>query len=119
MKHIDIARLGERAVLDKYVEKGFDVVETNWRFGIAGEVDVIVKKDSVLVFCEVKARTSHRVGISENINERKVERLRTLATSWCEIDHSKDGISEIRLDVASVQIEDGKVKEINILEDIN
>lgn len=117
LKHLDIARIGERAVLQKYVENGFDVVETNWRLGTVGEVDVIVKKGQTLVFCEVKSRTSQRFGYpEESITSTKLKRLKALASGWCNLIDCRN--LSVRLDAASVQIEQGKVSEIIIIENI-
>ncbi len=41
-----------------YMEKGYELVEKRWR-SQAGEIDLIVRSDDVLIFVEVKARKTH------------------------------------------------------------
>lgn len=42
-------------------EKGYKIIERNFRKGY-GEIDIIALKDNVLVFVEVKTRTSNNYG---------------------------------------------------------
>jgi putative endonuclease len=117
LKHLDVARLGERAVVQKYVDDGFEIIETNWRLGVIGEVDVIVQKDSTLVFCEVKSRTSIRFGYPEEaVGQNKLKRLKALSSAWCSLADCRN--LSVRLDVAAVQIQGGKVSEITVFEDV-
>ena len=53
-KHIVIGQLGEDIALGYLKNRGFDVIERNYRKKW-GEIDIICKKDSVLHFVEVKA----------------------------------------------------------------
>ncbi|MFV0292557.1 MAG: YraN family protein [Paracoccus sp. (in: a-proteobacteria)] len=47
-------QLAEVAVADRYREAGYNVVDMRWR-GQAGEIDIILRKDALFVFVEVKA----------------------------------------------------------------
>jgi Holliday junction resolvase-like predicted endonuclease len=70
-----LGRAGEDAAAAFYVRKGFTVVERNWRCS-AGEIDLIVRRGSLLVFCEVKTRSSVTRGLpSEAVDQRKQARL--------------------------------------------
>ena len=44
---------GENRAVDFLMQKGYEILFRNWRTR-TGEVDIIAKKDSVLVFVEVK-----------------------------------------------------------------
>ncbi len=49
----------------KHLQKmGFSIIERNYRYERA-EVDIIAKKNTLLVFVEVKARSNHRFGHPE------------------------------------------------------
>ena len=73
---------GEAAVAEWYTANGYQVVETNWRCR-QGELDLIVRKGRVLVFCEVKTRTSAAFGHpAEAVTPAKARRLRVLASRW-------------------------------------
>ncbi len=91
---------GEDAVAEWYRAAGFDVVARNWRVR-EGEIDLIVRRARVLVFCEVKTRRSDAFGIpAEAVTVRKQTRIRKLAARWLA---TNDGdASEVRFDVASV-----------------
>ncbi len=56
-----IAVKGEELATKFLREKGYEVIERNFRKGY-GEIDVICIKDKTLVFVEVKTRTSNAYG---------------------------------------------------------
>ena len=73
----------------------------NWRCA-AGEVDLILRSNDVVVFCEVKARASSEFGGPEGaVNWSKQRRLRTLAALWL-ADTRPPGAVSVRFDVAAV-----------------
>ncbi|MEZ5226002.1 MAG: YraN family protein [Acidimicrobiales bacterium] len=69
-----------------------------------GELDVIVKKGSLVVICEVKTRTSTRFGYGhEAVGWSKQQQVRKLATIWLhETASPHRGYVELRFDVADV-----------------
>src|SRR4051812_11843130 len=96
---------GEDLAADWYRAQGYVVVERNWRCR-QGELDLIVRQGRLVVFCEVKTRTSDLFGAPvEAITRDKQMRLRRLAARW--IDDAAFRPIEIRFDVASVM--DGTV----------
>lgn len=83
-----------------YRRRGYDVVARNWRFG-RGELDLVVCDGSVLVFCEVKTRSSDRFGTGlEAVTLDKQRRVRHLAAEFLAADGRWRG--PIRFDVASL-----------------
>ncbi len=91
---------GEEAVAAWYVERGYRVVDRNWRCR-AGELDLVVRRGGLVVFCEVKTRSSDAFGLpSEAVGRAKQQRIRLLAARW--LDESPSPAAEIRFDVASV-----------------
>jgi putative endonuclease len=91
---------GEGAVAAWYQERGYRVVDRNWRCKV-GELDLVVRRGGLVVFCEVKTRSSDAFGLpAEAVNRQKQQRIRILAARW--LDESPSPASEIRFDVASV-----------------
>lgn len=77
-----LGEAGERRAADWYRRNGYEVVERNWRCR-DGELDLIVRKARMLVFCEVKTRRSVAFGSpAEAITAAKRARLRRLAARW-------------------------------------
>ena len=55
------AREGEQLAAQYLVERGFEILAMNYRFG-RGEIDIIALDEEYTVFVEVKARWSDRYG---------------------------------------------------------
>lgn len=91
---------GERVAAQRLVEQGMVVVDRNWRCEL-GEVDLVLRDGDVLVFCEVKTRSSAAYGHPlEAVTPAKGERLRRLAVRWVE-EHGVDP-PDIRVDLVGV-----------------
>jgi putative endonuclease len=91
---------GEERAARWYEAHGYEVLDRNWRCR-NGELDLVVMKARVLVFCEVKARRSDAYGLpAEAVGRQKQQRIRVLAAKW--LDGASVRPREIRFDVASV-----------------
>lgn len=56
--------LGEE-LADKFLrQKGYKIITRNYHIR-GGEIDIIAKKDNILLFVEVKTRTNERFGLPE------------------------------------------------------
>ena len=96
-----LGRWGEDRAAAWYVERGWEVLDRNWR-GAGGEIDLVLRRDGTIVFCEVKTRSSTRYGTAaEAVDQRKQQRIRRLAVQWLRGAH--EGAGELRFDVACVQ----------------
>ncbi len=94
-------RHGEQLVAEWYQQGDWEVIERNWRCR-HGEVDLIVRRHDVLVFCEVKTRTSQRFGSgAEAVTWRKQQTLRSLAAAYL-AQRESGAFLEVRFDVAVV-----------------
>ena len=54
----EFGRRGEAIALAFYKENGYTILEKNWQSNHL-EVDIIVKNEEYIVFCEVKARSGN------------------------------------------------------------
>jgi putative endonuclease len=106
---------GEDAVARWYAGAGYDVVDRNWRCR-EGELDLVVARGAVLVFCEVKTRRTTTFGTpAEAVTFTKQRRLRTLATRWLAA-HPEVRARTLRFDVASVLAVRGTDPAIDVIE---
>jgi putative endonuclease len=91
---------GERFTLDLYRRRGFTLVAANWRCSL-GEIDLVLRRGDLLVFCEVKTRRGSRRGAGfEAVDQRKQRKVRALAEVFL-LTHGLGPVS-VRFDVASV-----------------
>lgn len=68
-------------------------------------MDLVVRRDALIVFCEVKTRASTAYGSGfEAVNQRKQVRLRRVAAAWLQAHRGDGGLAgvEVRFDVAAV-----------------
>jgi putative endonuclease len=109
---LERGRRGEDLAAAWYVARGYEVLDRNWRVA-GGELDIVVASDGVLVFCEVKARSSDRFGTpAEAVGPVKQRRLRELARRYLAAwppDRRRPSV--IRFDVAAVTGETVEVIE--------
>jgi putative endonuclease len=93
---------GERLAARWYDRHGFEIVERNWRCA-AGEIDLVCRRGTLLVVCEVKTRRSDRYGTAaEAVTPAKQRRLRRLAAAYLAGRTRPFAVREIRFDVATV-----------------
>lgn len=95
----DSGNWGERLVADDLHARGFSIRETQWRCRY-GELDIIAERDGVLVFVEVKLRSSVQYGQPrEFVTPAKQKRLRAAALLYLS---TRDPDLPARFDVAEV-----------------
>lgn len=93
-------RSGEEATARVYERRGYHLVERNWRCAL-GELDLIVRRDDLVVVCEVKTRSGLAFGGGyEAVTWSKRRRLRRLAEAFVAERDLRD--ARVRFDVASV-----------------
>ncbi len=65
----------EELVGKYFEENGYKIVEKNWQAG-RKEIDLIVQKENLLIFVEVKSASSKKFGHpSERVDKRKIKNL--------------------------------------------
>lgn len=108
-------KLGEQIAAEYLASKGYRILESNWRFGKA-EIDIIAMKAKVLVFIEVKTRTSENYGKPEDFVSEHQQQLITQAASiyMNQIDHQW----EVRFDIIGLLVtSEAKLIRLDHLED--
>jgi putative endonuclease len=113
-KHKETGINGESIASGFLLKKGYEIIHTNWRFENK-EVDIIALKGSLLVFIEVKTRTSYDFGFPEEaVNAKKQEHIKTVAQAFCE---ANTQYQDIRFDVISILMKKGADPDIVHFED--
>jgi putative endonuclease len=97
---------GEELAAGFLLQKGYRIVERNYRFERA-EIDLIARDGDELVFVEVKTRYSERYGTpEESVTPSKVEQLKKAAEGYLhehQISHQL-----CRFDVVAIRFVNGK-----------
>ncbi len=92
---------GERIAEKFLTEKGFRLIERNYRYG-RGEIDLIFDDKGILVFVEVKYRRSDTYGEPEDsITPRKRRQIRKVAEAYLWENEIKN--IECRFDVVAIK----------------
>lgn len=108
-----VGTLGEQAAASALEDQGYSILHRNYRCR-RGELDIICEKNGVLVFCEVKTRTSTHFGLPEEaVTIAKRRRLRRLALEYLQREGRR--ARALRFDVISVALSDGRVGELRHL----
>ncbi|MDD3890524.1 MAG: YraN family protein, partial [Syntrophomonadaceae bacterium] len=104
---------GETYAAEYLLRKGYKILCRNYRTRY-GEIDIICEKQRVIIFVEVKTRTSIKYGYPEEaITRKKMEHIKKVAMIYL---HSCDSAyKEIRFDVITILLND-KEKTINHIE---
>ncbi len=83
----EVGKLGEEIAVKFLKSKGYKILDRNFEKQVVslkfGEIDIIARKDGVIIFCEVKTLSSEK-GFSpeQRVNLKKVERIAKLAEIW-------------------------------------
>jgi len=94
-----IGKQGEEMAARFMEAKGYVVVERNFRSGRA-EIDLILQKDNLLVFAEVKLRKRTSYGMPEDaVDDRKAELILNAAENYI---YKKDWKGGVRFDIISI-----------------
>jgi putative endonuclease len=107
---IDKGKAGEDIAAAFLNARGYDIVERNHRNRM-GEIDLILKRKGVLIFVEVKTRTSTAYGLpQEAVTGIKQEKIRKTALAYMQDNGLED--AEIRFDVVAIMLENGSGSRI-------
>lgn len=118
----DKGKKAEKIAEKYFISKGFEIVGKNFKTK-TGEIDLIVKKDKLLVFVEVKSTFLPQFFIPEfKIDPLKQQRiLNTAKIFWLKNYKKFSKIKEIRFDVVIIDLKNEKLKhyESAFYEEVN
>ncbi|MFC1962811.1 YraN family protein [Chloroflexota bacterium] len=114
MRRKEIGSQGERIAQDFLKEKGYRLLDTNFR-SREGEIDIIARKGKCIVFIEVRTRSNQSFGTpEESITSTKKERLVRLALAYLQ-DHPSPS-SDWRIDMVAIELDGKKVTRVELIE---
>lgn len=100
----ELGKLGENLAADYLIQKGYKILARNY-YTRYGEIDIICKKDDILVLVEVKTRQNLNYGEpEESVTGRKISHIRKAATIY--LSQADVFYDEIRFDVISILIKE-------------
>lgn len=112
--HNDLGKKGELLAQEYLVQKGYKILDVNWRFQKA-EIDVIAQKNDILAIVEVKTRSSIVVEKPEDSVTPKKIKLLVLAAN--EYVLQKDLDVEVQFDIITVVKNKANSFDITHIED--
>lgn len=90
---------GERFAAAHFERLGFEIVQRNMRTP-AAEIDLIAENENLIVFCEVKSRTSVAFGHpSEAVDSKRLTRISAAIELW-----PNPAAKNIRVDVIAIAL---------------
>ena len=98
-----IGKIGEKLAADYLTDKGYYLLEQNFNV-VYGEIDLIALDGEIVVFVEVKTRTSDTFGSPEDsITSSKIEKMQNAALMWLQA--HPDAPDDWRMDVIAILID--------------
>src|SRR5574344_1083129 len=93
--------MGEKLAQEFLIKNGYEIIETNKHFSNLCEIDIIAKEKNVIVFVEVKTRSSDFCGNPlEAITKKKYDNIKTGVFSY--LKDTKVKHSAFRIDAISI-----------------
>jgi putative endonuclease len=112
-----VARFGEDIAANYLKKKGYQIIERNFRKGY-GEIDIVSIYNNILVFVEVKTRTTALYGGAiEAISYGKMQKL-TRTCEYYKMLHPKLPDS-MRIDAVLIDLIGNEAKNIEHIENIS
>ena len=106
MRRRETGMLGERLAAGYLRERGYEIVETNYRCR-EGEIDIVARHGGAIVFVEVRTRRGREFGTpEESITAAKRQRLRLTAARY--LAEHEDLPEEYRIDVVAIRMGAGR-----------
>ena len=97
--HNELGKEGEELAISFLKNKGYNILETNWRFDKA-EIDIIAQKNNVLAAVEVKTRSSLDFGLPQEFVKPK--KIKLIVKAINEFVEKYDLDVEVRFDIIAI-----------------
>ncbi|TDG37988.1 YraN family protein [Pedobacter changchengzhani] len=112
--HNDLGKKGELIAKNYLEENDYEVLDENWTHGKA-EVDLIVYKDRMIIFVEVKSRTSIAFGQPEEfVDLAKQKQMEHASLQYIELMNHQN---EIRFDIIAITFNKNNTYTLKHIED--
>jgi putative endonuclease len=112
--HNDLGSNGEQLAKQFLEKSGYEILDENWVFK-KSEIDLIVYKDSKIIFVEVKTRKNNNFAEPEDfVNLNKQKQMALAADEYIHLMNHQYGI---RFDVISILFDNVGKPVINHIED--
>ncbi len=110
-----VGQKGERIARRSLRRAGYRILDKNWRCS-RGELDVVALDGGVLVFIEVRTKSTRRFGPpAESVTPAKQRQVRSLAERYLrEKGHPR---IDVRFDVVAVDLTRPRRRRVEILRD--
>ena len=104
----DKGHRGEALAAKQMEKMGYEILERNFH-ALKAEIDIIAKKDNIIVFAEVKYRQSEEMGTpAEAVGYQKQQHIIRAAKAYIAQNCLMEEGYDFRFDVAEVLTQDGK-----------
>ncbi len=79
----EFGRRGEDIASSFLLDRGFEILCKNYRCGRTGEIDIIARRNGLIIFVEVKSRKTGKFGGAiYSINSRKKNTIKKVAARY-------------------------------------
>lgn len=98
-QHNQLGKKGEKLAVDFLLDKGYDIVERNYRYDKA-EVDIIAQKGQTLAIVEVKTRSTSDFGDPQDfLKPKQIQRIVKAVNEYVLVNNLD---VEIRFDIIAI-----------------
>ena len=98
-QHNELGKKGEQLAINFLLEKGYNIIERNYRFDKA-EVDIIAKKENILAIVEVKTRSTADFGAPQDfVKPKQIQRLVKAVDEYVIVNEL---VVEVRFDIIAI-----------------
>ena len=105
MDRQETGRKGEAVAAKYYMDRGYTLMAHGYRTRL-GELDLVLRKDSLIVICEVKTRKGRQLGRPmDAVDRKKQQRIVLAARQFLQQTGNNDAF--VRFDVAEVTPTEG------------
>ncbi len=106
--HLNLGKKGESLAVDFLLKEKYRIVARNYK-AEKYELDIVAIKDGMLVFVEVKTRSTDRFGEpEESVGYQKEHHIAEAAEHFME--HFEDHFTDVRYDIISIILNDTNTK---------
>ncbi|PWS27509.1 YraN family protein [Pedobacter yonginense] len=112
--HNELGKAGEGIAKQYLEDNGYEILDENWVHGKA-ELDLIAYMNGIMVFVEVKARSSIAFGQPEDfVHKAKQKQMELASAAYIEMmNHQND----VRFDIIAITFTKNKSYTLNHIED--